>query len=193
MPRLAIPLLILGLLVGPAPGVASGTGAAPEALWALLREGGQVVLLRHARTDPGVGDPPGFRLEECATQRNLDAGGRAQARRLGDAFRARGVPVGEVLSSPWCRCLETGRLAFGRAEPWPALNSKFADASRAEAQARAVHERASRRPASGNLLLISHGTNIVAWTGVYPGQGEMVILTPGGSRGFTVAGRLMVD
>ncbi|HSE94989.1 MAG TPA: histidine phosphatase family protein [Methylomirabilota bacterium] len=173
--------------------VGAPSARASEALWTLLREGGHVVLLRHSPTDPGVGDPPGFRLDDCATQRNLSEAGRAQARRLGAAFRARAVPVGEVLSSPWCRCLETGRLAFSRAEPWPALDSQFQDKSRAAEQARAVRERAGRRPVSGNLVMISHGTNIVAWTGVYPAQGEMVILTPRGDGGFTVAGKLIVE
>jgi broad specificity phosphatase PhoE len=140
-----------------------------------------------------VGDPPGFRLEDCATQRNLSEAGRAQARRLGEAFRARAVPVGEVLSSPWCRCLETGRLAFGRAEPWSALDSQFQDQSRATEQARAVRERAGRRPVSGNLVMISHGANIVAWTGVYPAQGEMVIVTPREDGAFVVAGKLSVE
>jgi broad specificity phosphatase PhoE len=180
-------LLALGaLLAAPAAG-------ASEALWTLLQAGGHVVLLRHSPTDPGVGDPPGFRLDDCATQRNLSEVGRAQARRLGAAFRAKAVPVGEVLSSPWCRCLETGRLAFGRAEPWSALDSQFQDKSRAAEQARAVRERASHRPTAGNLVMISHGTNIVAWTGVYPAQGEMVILTPRGDGGFAVAGKLVVE
>jgi phosphohistidine phosphatase SixA len=183
----AVGSLVLAGLAGPPRARAS------EALWALLREGGHVVLLRHSPTDPGAGDPPGFRLEDCATQRNLSEAGRAQARRLGEAFRARAVPVGEVLSSSWCRCLETGRLAFGRAQPWPALDSQFQDRSRAAEQGRAVREHAGRRPGSGNLVMISHGTNIAAWTGVYPAQGEMVILTPRGDGGFAVAGKLAVD
>src|SRR5690242_9259354 len=88
---------------------------ADEALWALLQQGGQVVLVRHALTEPGVGDPPGFRPGECRTQRNLSDAGRAEARRLGAALRERRIPVGDVLSSPWCRCLETAQLVFGRA------------------------------------------------------------------------------
>lgn len=89
--------------------------AADEALWSLLQGGGQVVLIRHAQTTAGVGDPEGMRLDDCRTQRNLDERGRAEARRLGAAFQARNVPVGELLSSPWCRCVETARIAFGRA------------------------------------------------------------------------------
>ena len=96
---------------------------ADEATWALLKQGGQVVLVRHALTDPGVGDPPGFALDDCKTQRNLSATGRAEAQRLGAAFRGRAVPVARVLSSPWCRCIETAKLAFNSVTPWAALGS----------------------------------------------------------------------
>jgi phosphohistidine phosphatase SixA len=183
-------LLGLGLLfVGAA--LAVPTAAADsETLWALLREGGQVVVIRHASTDPGVGDPPGFRLDDCATQRNLSAAGREEARRIGEAFRARGIPVDQVLSSRWCRCMETARLAFGRVEPWQPLDSVFGDRSREPQQTRAVRARVSEPPAAGNLILVSHGVNIAALTRVYPAQGEMVVLTPQGNGGFRVAGRL---
>ncbi|HUG78582.1 MAG TPA: histidine phosphatase family protein, partial [Burkholderiales bacterium] len=76
---------------------------ADEALWDALRGGGHVLYVRHSQTTSGIGDPPGFKLEECTTQRNLSDEGRAQARRMGEALRLRKVPIGEVLSSPWCR------------------------------------------------------------------------------------------
>jgi hypothetical protein len=82
---------------------------ADEALWQLMRGGGQVILMRHAVTTPGVGDPTGFQLDDCSTQRNLTDVGREDARRVGATFKARSIPVGRVLSSPWCRCLETAR------------------------------------------------------------------------------------
>jgi broad specificity phosphatase PhoE len=75
------------------------------------------VLLRHATTTPGFGDPPGFRLDNCVTQRDLTEAGREESRRLGVVFRAREIPVARVRSSRWCRCLETARLAFGSADP----------------------------------------------------------------------------
>src|SRR5688572_17565050 len=90
------------------------TALADEALWSLLKKGGQVVLMRHAVTTPGVGDPPGFRLDDCSTQRNLTDAGRQDARRVGAAFRARNIVVESVYSSPWCRCVETANLAFGK-------------------------------------------------------------------------------
>src|SRR5688572_32265912 len=98
---------------------------ASEHAWALLKAGGQVVLLRHAITTPGVGDPPGMRLDDCKTQRNLTDDGRQHARRVGEAFRTRGIAVTRVLSSPWCRCLETAKLAFGTPEVSSALGNLF--------------------------------------------------------------------
>ncbi|HWC04880.1 MAG TPA: histidine phosphatase family protein, partial [Methylomirabilota bacterium] len=127
--------------------VASTAVAAEEALWALLRGGGQIVLMRHATTTPGVGDPPGFRAGDCPTQRNLTEAGREEARRVGAAFRSRAVPVGRVLSSQWCRCLETARLSFGRVEPWEPLDSVFEGRAREPERTRAVRRVAGERPA----------------------------------------------
>src|SRR5258707_2483073 len=78
--------------------------------WAALVKGGHVALIRHGNAPPGYGDPPGFKIDDCATQRNLDEKGRTQARVLGEAFRRHAVPADRILSSPWCRCLETARL-----------------------------------------------------------------------------------
>ena len=181
------PLLFLLLFLG-------FTGAqASESLWALLKGGGQVVFIRHAITTPGVGDPPGFKLEDCATQRNLTDAGRAHAKRIGQAFAERRIPVERILSSPWCRCIETSQLAFGKPEISTALNNLF---GRPENNARQVEQMkalASAKPKSGNLVLVSHGSTIVALTGVSPGTGEMVIVTPQGNGKFAVAGRLEVN
>lgn len=178
--------LLLALLAVPAV-------RADEALWSLLKGGGQVVLMRHALTTPGVGDPEGMVLADCATQRNLSDEGRAQARQLGEAIRARGVPVAQVVSSPWCRCLETARLAFGQ-EPKTsaALSNLFGRGDPQGRQVAQLRALASRKPAGGNLVLVSHGSTILALTGVSPGTGEMVIVTPQGGGKFTVAGRLAV-
>lgn len=175
--------------------LASAPAAADDgpALWTLLKGGGQVVLMRHASTDPATGDPPGFRLDDCTTQRNLSAAGREEARRIGAAFRARGIPVGRVLSSRWCRCFETARLAFDAVEPWPALDSFFGDRTRVPQQTEAVRALAGERPPSGNLILVTHGFNIRALLGILPAPGEMVILTPQGNGAFLVAGRLVVQ
>ncbi|HZF03995.1 MAG TPA: histidine phosphatase family protein [Patescibacteria group bacterium] len=169
-------------------------GAAPadadDALWTLLRGGGQVIMLRHAGTDRTFGDPPGFRLEACSTQRNLTAEGREQARRLGEVFRTRGVVIGRVLSSQWCRCLQTARLAFGHAEPWPALNGGPRDAERVAARVRDVHALLATPPSGGSLVLVTHGFNIRDATGEMPAEGGLVVFTPLGGDRFTMAGRL---
>src|SRR3990172_12150082 len=164
--------------------------AEQDGLWGFWKGGGEVVVMGHASTDPGVGAPATLRLEDCATQRNLSAAGREEARRIGEAFRARGAPIGEVLSSRWCRCLETARLAFGKVEPWPALDSFFRDRSREPAQTAAVRARAAERPGAGNLILVTPQVKITALTGVFPAQGEVVVLTPQGNGTFRIAGRL---
>ena len=163
---------------------------ADEALWTLLRDGGHVILLRHAATDRTFGDPPGFRLDDCSTQRNLVDEGREQAKRLGDALRARAVPIGRVLSSQWCRCLETARLAFGRVEPWPALNAGPRDADRVDARVRALRALLATAPSGGNLALVTHGFNIRDATGEMPVEGGLIVFTPLGGDRFKVAGRL---
>lgn len=152
---------------------ATGAETAP---WAALREGGHVLILRHAETEPGIGDPPQFRLDDCSTQRNLSAAGRAQAQRLGKRMAEQGVIVTEVLSSRWCRCLDTARLAFGRVSPAPALDSFFGEQHNATSQTAALRKRIADFRGPGNLVLVTHQVNITALTGVYPAMGETVVL-----------------
>jgi broad specificity phosphatase PhoE len=160
-------------------------------VWERLRAGGHVVLIRHAITTPGVGDPPGMRLDDCATQRNLTDEGRAHARRVGEAVRARGVPVARVLSSPWCRCLETARLAFGPPEVWTALNNLFDRPQHRAEQVAQLRALAGEVRGGGNVVLVTHGSTIAALTGIQPAPAEMVVLAPQGGR-FALAGRLSV-
>jgi broad specificity phosphatase PhoE len=177
-----IATLVLAILLGATPAWAD------DALWSLLENGGQILLLRHA-TAPGTYDPPGFKVDDCSTQRNLDETGRAEARRLGEALKARGVPLGRVLSSRWCRCLETAKLAFGRVEPWPALDSlRRGDEDRRVEEVR----RLASQPFTGpNIVLVTHQFNISAVTGLRSiASGETIVLTPLGPAGFRVAGRL---
>lgn len=173
-----------------------GGAIASEALWALLKGGGQVVLMRHAVTTPGVGDPPGMRLDDCATQRNLTDEGRRHARETGDAFRKRGIAVGRLLSSPWCRCLETAQLAFGSAAAKSdSLSNLYGRPENQSRQVLELQELVSKwrgnGSGSGNLVLVSHGSTILALTGVSPEPAEMVIATPQAGRKFTLAGRLV--
>jgi phosphohistidine phosphatase SixA len=150
--------------------------------WEILRRGGVAALIRHARA-PGTGDPPGFVLTDCATQRNLSDEGRAQARRLGSNFTTAAIPVGRVVSSRWCRALETARLAFGdRTEPFPALDSFFANRTDEPAQSTAMRAllRDWRRR-SDSLVCVSHQVNISALTGVFPREASVIVVR-GGDR-----------
>jgi broad specificity phosphatase PhoE len=186
------PLLIFAFLLG-ALLLPSQAVRADEKTWNLLRQGGQVVAIRHAQTTSGFGDPPGFKLEDCATQRNLNDEGRAQARKMGAAFREKGVPIAAVISSPWCRCLETARLAFGEAESWPALSNLYGQPQNEAHQSRAMRERISGFSGAGNLVLVSHGSTIRAATGTYLGMGEFVVLKPRGNGKFDVVGTVTVE
>lgn len=173
-------------------GIVPAAATAGEDPWALLAAGGRVVLLRHTATTPEVGDPPGMRLDDCRTQRNLTEEGRRHARQIGEAFRARGVAISRVLSSPWCRCLETARLAFGGAEISPALGNLFGRPENREGQVREMQAIAGEPIRRGNLVLVSHGSTIRALTGVSPEMGEMVVVTPRGKGRFEIAARLSV-
>ena len=184
------------LMGGTALLLATRTGAQPvepAALWSELERGGVAVLLRHAQTDPGIGDPPGFRLGDCATQRNLSAEGRQQAQRIGAALAARGVRIDQVLSSQWCRCLETARLAFpkGKVEPYPALNSFFEDRSAEAQQTREAAARIAAIRAPANVVFVTHQVNILAVAGVSVGSGEAVLVRSAGGTVRTL-GRLVL-
>lgn len=173
--------------------IAAAPAHADDALWALLRQGGQIVLIRHAVTDPGVGDPPGFRIDDCATQRNLSAAGRDEARRLGAVLRERGVPIARVLSSPWCRAKETARLATGLApQVEPALANLFEFGQNRERQQAQFRALVAAAPKQGNVLMFTHGSTTLAFTGVSPATAEMVIVTPEGGERYRVAGRIAV-
>jgi phosphohistidine phosphatase SixA len=163
-----------------------------EAAWDLLKAGGQVVLMRHAATTPGNGDPANFRLGDRATQRNLSDAGRAQAARVGEAFRGRGVRVDRVLSSQYCRCLDTAHLAFGRAEEAAVLNSAPEDPAKRREQTAAARKLIRPPPPGANLVLVTHSTNVHELTGLTVEKGEMLILTPDPSSaaGFKVSARL---
>jgi broad specificity phosphatase PhoE len=167
-----------------------GAAVASEQVWALLKAGGQVVLMRHAITTPGVGDPPGMRLDDCRTQRNLTDEGRRHARQVGEAFRARNIVIDRVLASPWCRCVETAKLAFGAAEVWPPLSNLYGRSENRDRQVSEMQTMVGEWRRAGNLVLVSHGSTISALTGVALDSGEMVVVTPQGGGRFAVIGRL---
>lgn len=152
----------------------------PEAeLWARLQRQNATyfVLMRHALA-PGTGDPANFQLADCTTQRNLNDVGRTQAQRTGEAFVAQGVTVDRVVSSQWCRCLDTAELmALGTVEPFPPLNSFFRDRSTEPAQTQQVLEfMGSQAGQPGVTLMVTHFVNIAAIAGNGVNSGEMVVL-----------------
>jgi broad specificity phosphatase PhoE len=138
-----------------------------------------VLLLRHAQTEPGIGDPPGFVPGQCNTQRNLSDPGREQARKLGAALRARGLTPQRVRSSRWCRCLDTARLAFDSVEPWPALDSFFGDRGRVDAQTAELRRALAALPAGRVEAWVTHQVNISALTGGGAAMGEVLLLRAG--------------
>lgn len=147
--------------------------------WAELARPGAIVVFRHA-TAPGVGDPAGFKLGDCATQRNLNEQGRAEARKLGEQFRSHKIQIGSVLTSQWCRTRETARLAFGsQPRDEPAFNSFFGQSPEAReaqtSQARAVLA-GWRGP--GALVVVTHQVNIQALVGVGAASAEGVVVRP---------------
>lgn len=149
-----------------------------EPIWSRLQSGRNVILMRHAATVPGIGDPPGFKLGECSTQRNLSDAGRAQAGRIGAAFRQHRIPLGSVLSSRWCRCIDTAQLAFGRVEPVAMLDSMFNDDDVARRRKRdALRAYLAQRKEAGNLVLVTHDVNIRALVGQYAEQGAFLVAT----------------
>jgi 8-oxo-(d)GTP phosphatase len=143
---------------------------------ARLLEPDTVLLLRHALA-PGTGDPSGFQLEDCATQRNLSDAGREQARALGDRLRAAGVAEARVYSSRWCRCLETARLLeLGPVEPEPALDSFFQRRSEGPARTTSALERLRTLSAGPPVVMVTHQVNISALTGEFTGSGSGVLV-----------------
>jgi phosphohistidine phosphatase SixA len=161
-----------------------------DAFWALLRQGGVIVLMRHAKTVAGTGDPPGFKLNRCDTQRLLSDSGKAQAASMGKAFRELQVRVDEVRSSAWCRCVDTAELAFGRHTVWPPINSFFQQGDRERQTAEAMQALRQHR-APGNLVLVTHQVNITALSGAYPAMGEVLLtrVDPANAAALTVLAR----
>ncbi len=141
-------------------------------LLAVWRQSGGVLLMRHAATESGLGDPPGFVIGQCRTQRNLSQAGRQASRALGAWLQAQNFKPDAVRSSQWCRCQDTARLAFGAYEDWPALNSTFAGQGDPAAQQLALRECLQALPAGRTEVWVTHQVNMTGLTGAYPGMGE---------------------
>jgi broad specificity phosphatase PhoE len=157
---------------------------AEDALATRLRAGRCAVLLRHGQTTPGVGDPPGFALGQCSTQRNLSEEGQVASRRVGAWFRERALAPQAVRSSVWCRCKDTADLAFGRHVVWQPLNSTFDDARRtaaAAANSAAWHAALGTIPAGRFEVWVTHQVNVTAFTGEFVQMGEGLLVDSAGT------------
>ena len=197
MPLSRRALLLNATLVSTAPAALlfSRSAAGVEALDVpdlaqALRAGAVVAAFRHAYA-PGTFDPPGFTLEQCATQRNLDDAGRAQARRIGAWFAAQGLQPSAVRSSPWCRCIETATLAFGTVERWDALGSVRTGTDAASSQVAALRQALAKVPPGRFEVWVSHQFTLSALLGESTASGEGLVLRAASGGGPpTLLGRL---
>lgn len=165
-----------------------------RALLAALRAGGFVLYFRHTSTDFGQNDERMTGYEECSTQRNLTDAGRAEARAIGAEIRALGIPIGEVLASPFCRTMETGRLIFGRATATPAVRGGSAQPDSPARYAELRELLATPVPSGTNVAIASHGNPFRAVVGgAYLAEGEAAVIEPRGAESFRVVARVRKD
>ena len=168
-----ITLLIIGLI-----GTLSTTPVLAD-LAKDLTDGQHVLMMRHADA-PGIGDPPGYQLNQCSTQRNLGEFGKKQSLLIGQWLKNQGITTARVLSSPWCRCLDTARLLnLGAVSSAPELGSFFDDMSLEKQQTRNLEKLIKTQlanPTKTPLILVTHHVNIQAYTGKVVSVGDMVLV-----------------
>ena len=178
--------LIAALFLPPGP-------TAADTRFARLAQPGIVAIVRHAHA-PGTGDSARFRLDDCATQRNLDVRGREQAREIGAAIRAAGVTVDRVLTSQWCRCRDTARLLdLGPVEELHALDSFFRDPARADRQTAELRQFLLGLRSGEIVILVTHYVNIRALTGRGAASGEVFLLEIGRDRTISVLDEILIS
>lgn len=186
--RLAIVIMLLGL------GFVQDARAGEAEAWAALRAGRHVALMRHADAPGGFGDPAGFRLDDCATQRNLSAKGRADAAKIGARLKAQGIAFEKIISSPWCRCMDTATLLqLGPVTPEATFSNVVVLTDQRQSLTAGGRTVIEQWNGSGNLLAVTHGANIVALTGIQPASGEIVVVKKGSGGGVESVGRLMIE
>ena len=159
--------------------------------WNLAQEGNKIILIRHSLA-PGGGDPPGFKINDCKTQRNLNRTGINQSKKIGKLFKKNKVPVDQVLSSQWCRCKDTAKYAFGNFKEFTALNSTFQPPYNKNEgkQLKELYKFIKKWDGKGkNLVLITHYSIITAVTNAVPSSGEIVIA----DKNFKVIGTIQTD
>ena len=164
---------------------------ASEQAWNLAEEGDKIILIRHSLA-PGGGDPPGFKIDDCKTQRNLNRKGINQSKKIGKLFKKNKVPVDQVLSSQWCRCKDTAKYAFGNFKEFTALNSTFQSPynKNEPKQLKELYNFVKKWDGKGkNLVLVTHYSIITAVTNAIPSSGEIVIT----DKNFEVLGTIQTD
>ena len=164
---------------------------ASEQAWNLAEEGDKIILIRHSLA-PGGGDPPGFKIGDCKTQRNLNRKGINQSKKIGKLFKKNKVPVDQVLSSQWCRCKDTAKYAFGNFKELTVLNSTFQSPynKNEPKQLKELYNFVKKWDGKGkNLVLVTHYSIITAVTNAVPSSGEIVIT----DKNFEVLGTIQTD
>ena len=167
-------------------------GAASEpAAWAALRRDGAIALVRHADA-PGIGDPAGWKIGDCPTQRNLSDAGRAQARALGERLKAERIPIARVLASPWCRTVETATLlGAGPVHAEPTFSNAFVLRERRAELAAGARALIGRWRGPGTLLVVTHGENIAGLVGRAPSTAELVAVAARADGGVQELGAVL--
>ena len=164
---------------------------ASEQAWSLAQEGDKIILIRHSLA-PGGGDPPGFKIKDCDTQRNLSRKGINQSKKIGKLFKKNKVSVDQVLSSQWCRCKDTAKYAFGNFKEFTALNSTFQSPynKNEPKQLKELYNLVKKWNGKGkNLVLVTHYSIITAVTNAVPSSGEIVIT----DKNFEVLGTIQTN
>ena len=169
-------------------------------LLAALQKGGHTIYFRHAQTEKDYADQadPKMSLGNCETQRKLSEVGIKQAQEIGTAFMAKKIPVGEVISSQYCRAWKTADLAFGKHQKNPKLNflpfEDYTEAQTKEMKANVMPLLTAMPKTGTNTVIVGHDDIFEAATGIYPDpQGMAYILTPDGKGGFTIQANMLPD
>ena len=153
------------------------TNLYPQSALDIVKKGNKVILIRHALA-PGGGDPNGFKIGDCKTQRNLNKAGIEQSKKIGKIFRDNKISIDIVLSSEWCRCKDTAYYAFGKFQEFSALNSTFSTPYNRNGprQVKEIEEYLMNWEGEGkNLILVTHYSIITTITTAVPSSGEIVI------------------
>jgi len=149
-----------------------------EINWPILQDGNKIFLIRHASA-PGGGDPGGFKINDCSTQRNLDKTGIKQSKNIGKLFKKKSIPIDKVLTSQWCRCKDTAKYAFKDYKEFSALNSVFQSPfiKNEEKQIKEIKEYIKNwKPRNKNLVMITHYSIITKLTNSAPSSGEIIVI-----------------